>query len=75
MKKLMTIISLLLLAGCASIPATYTAADRATYAAIAPEYRAYVGADAALTEPQRELRRMTLDSWERRIAAAEADNE
>jgi hypothetical protein len=52
-----------------------TAADRATHDAIAPEYRAYVDADAALTPSQKELRTMTLDSWERRITAAEADNE
>lgn len=74
--KYLLTVGLLACTGCASIPATYTAADRATYNAIAPEYLEYVNEDgtsveSVLTPAQKELRRLTVESWERRIRAAE----
>jgi hypothetical protein len=62
--------------GCSALqPPTpdYVAADRATYQAIAPEYAAYVHADPALDEEQRERRDRTLASWDARIRAASSD--
>jgi hypothetical protein len=47
-------------------------AERATYDAIAPEYRAYVLRDGDLQPVQKEIRMRTLDSWNERITAAEA---
>lgn len=59
------------ISGCATIPAVYVAADRATYNAIAPEYLEYVTQDGTYSPEQKELRRLTIESWERRIKAAE----
>jgi hypothetical protein len=66
-------------AGCAALsaalstappPPDYVAADRATYDAVAPEYAAYVAADAALTEDERATRRRTLEAWNLRLEIA-----
>lgn len=62
--------SLLFLSGC-SIPSGYVVADRMTYDAIAPEYRAYVKADPLLNEKQKDRRYALLDSEEARISEAE----
>lgn len=62
---------LLLLAGCAGVPADYLQADKGTYAAIAPEYERYLDQDETLTGQQRESRRDTLATWELRIRKAE----
>lgn len=56
--------------GCGT-QAAYVAADRATWEAVAPEYRAYVEADPRLDDAQRARRRTTLETWARRIAEAE----
>ena len=54
---------------CGTAPA-YVKADQATYQAIAPGYRAYVLADTALPQAQKDRRLATLKSWLRRISAA-----
>jgi hypothetical protein len=60
-------------AGCASqVPADWVAADRATKQAIAPEYEAYVDADATLTAEQKQRRHNTVATWESRLAEHEA---
>lgn len=48
----------------------YIAADRATYDAVAPEYRTYVDSDSTLTPEQRDRRHRTLDTWDIRLRAA-----
>jgi hypothetical protein len=50
----------------------YVAADRATYDAVAPEYAAYVTADATLTPEQRQRRQRTLAAWKLRIESTQA---
>jgi hypothetical protein len=61
--------------GCALRPPTpdYVAADRATYEAVAPEYAAYVHADPALSEEDRDRRDRTLATWDARIRSASSD--
>jgi hypothetical protein len=49
----------------------YLAADRATFDAVAPEYRAYVDSDPFLDADQRERRGRTVDVWRRRLEDAE----
>ena len=56
--------TLMLLTGCASIDRT---ADRATFRAIAPEYRLYVANDDDLDEGQKARRMRTVDTWAARI--------
>jgi 4-amino-4-deoxy-L-arabinose transferase-like glycosyltransferase len=61
-------------AGCALLttPAgPYVAADRATYDAVAPEYRAYVANDPALDAEQRARRERTVEVWRLRLEDAE----
>lgn len=60
--------------GCAVLAAPqgpYVASDRATYDAIAPEYRAYVANDPNLDPDQRARRERTLDTWRARLEDAE----
>lgn len=69
-------ISLLVLAGVVAtcgctVSDTYVQADRATYDAIAPAHRAYVQQDAALSLEQRERRLTVLETWRKRLEAAE----
>lgn len=59
------------LPGCGSIAKEYVSADRATYEAIAPEYREYVNEDDELTEDQKKLRLANVDSWDYRVTQAE----
>lgn len=65
MKKL-----IILLALCGSCVSPDTAAEQATFDAVAPEYLTYVEADEALTEEQKQLRRDTIETWRRRLEAA-----
>lgn len=60
-----------LLSGCGSIAKEYVAADRATYEAIAPEYRKYVEADESLDDDGKKLRLANSDSWKYRLEQAE----
>jgi hypothetical protein len=53
--------------GCVS--QQYLDADQATHDAIAPEYTKYIDADATLSDNQREIRRLNLESWQARIEA------
>ena len=62
--------------GCSALQLptpNYIAADRATYQAVAPEYAAYVHADPALDDEQRERRDRTIATWDARIRAASSD--
>jgi hypothetical protein len=52
----------------------YVAADRATFEAVAPEYRQYVAADALLGPEQKARRDRTLATWELRIVEGERAN-
>jgi 4-amino-4-deoxy-L-arabinose transferase-like glycosyltransferase len=49
----------------------YVAADRATYDAIAPEYRQYVAGDSALDADERTRRERTVELWRLRLEDAE----
>lgn len=60
---------MLLLAGCTP-GQTYVQADRATYEAVAPEYRTYVESDSTLSLDQQQRRIRTLETWELRTRAA-----
>lgn len=75
MRRWKSVASLLGLAvvccSCAGPAEAYVQADRATYEAIAPEYRAYVEADEDLDEAQVQRRIDLLSTWEARIRAAE----
>jgi len=66
---------ILLSAGCCAttdlIRGDYTAADRATYDAVAPAYKAYVDADEALDADKKKRRLRTLSTWRLRLEQAE----
>jgi len=66
---------LMFTAGCCSttdlIRAEYTAADRATYDAVAPAYQAYVDADASLDSDEKKRRTRTITTWRLRLEQAE----
>lgn len=57
----------LLLAGCVLPP---TEAERATFDAVAPEYRAYVEADATLAPDAKQRRLDTVQTWAIRVGRA-----
>lgn len=67
------LVAMVCLAALASCTPTqvYVEADRATYEAIAPAHTRYVAADASLSPEQRQDRRDLLDTWRKRIEAAE----
>lgn len=69
MRKLSKV-ALLLLASCAT-PDVYVAADRATFKAIATEYRAYVEADPAMSTADKQRRIRTIETWRIRLEKAE----
>ena len=71
MKRLSLVTALLLLSSCEgiSVADAYVAADRATYNAIAPEYRAYVEADEKVDAPSKASRMRLLKTWEMRLDA------
>jgi hypothetical protein len=52
------------LGGCCRVD---RAVDRATFAAVAPEYLAYVRGDEGLSEEQRERRERTVVLWGMRV--------
>ncbi len=64
------VLSVALFSGCTIAP-SYVKADRATYNAIAPEYRAYVDADPKLDQSEKTRRRGTLQSWDARLSEEE----
>lgn len=68
MKSLRVVLLLPLLCSC-GLSEAYVAADRATYNAIAPEYRAYVEADPALSAEQKARRERTIKAWDARLRA------
>ena len=71
MKKLCAVAALVLLTGCEgiSVADAYVKADRLTYDAIAPSYRAYVEADEKLDAPSKASRMRLLETWKLRIEA------
>ncbi|MAK71852.1 MAG: hypothetical protein CMF19_07380 [Idiomarinaceae bacterium] len=71
MKKLCALAALALLTGCEgiSVADAYVKADRLTYDAIAPSYRAYVEADDKLDAPSKASRMRLLETWKMRIEA------
>lgn len=71
MKRCLAILCSTLLASCTPVQ-QYVRSDRATFEAIAPEYRKYVEQDAGLADEQKARRFRLLDSWQVRIQAAEA---
>jgi len=75
-KRKRSLLLLLTVACCAVLPScappqVYVTADRETFNAVAPEYRAYVEADANLSDVQKERRYRTIDTWQSRVEAAE----
>jgi hypothetical protein len=64
------LILLVISCGC-TLQGAYVAADKATFDAVAPEYRAYVVADQKLSPEQKKRRGRTLTAWEARIAEGE----
>lgn len=67
---------LVMSSGCCAtvdlIRADYTAADRATYEAVAPKYLEYVAGDDDLTSDEKKRRARTVDTWRLRLEQAEA---
>jgi len=61
---------LLLLASC-GISQEYVKADRQTYDAVAPEFRAYVEADPKLDADKKAVRVHALETWDLRLKKAE----
>ncbi|MEO0479589.1 MAG: hypothetical protein AAF196_08925 [Planctomycetota bacterium] len=57
---------------CESPRASYVDADRATFDAIAPNYRIYVQADTSLTASDVQSELDLVRTWEKRIEAEEA---
>ena len=79
MKTLRTVslsIILLMTAGCCAtvdlIRADYTAADRATFDAVAPAYNAYVDGDDSLDADEKKTHKRTIVTWRLRLEQAEA---
>tara|TARA_R100000315_G_C5091537_1_gene52650 strand:- start:148 stop:381 length:234 start_codon:yes stop_codon:yes gene_type:complete len=70
-KKTVLIAALALLSGCEgiSVADAYVEADRLTYQAIEPQFRAYVEADEKLDAPSKASRMRLLKSWKMRIDA------
>lgn len=58
------------LCGCAA-PASFVAAERATFKAVAPEYLDYVNADPKLDAGQKQSRRDTVQAWDAGLRAWE----
>ncbi len=71
MKKFCAVAAFVLLTGCEgiSVADAYVKADRLTYDAIAPSYRAYVEADEKLDAPSKASRIRLLETWKLRIDA------
>ena len=69
MRRIFPAIVLALLASCIStaVPTTWVAAERATFEAIEPEYRAYVEADPELDLAAKQNRLATLETWRVRL--------
>lgn len=61
-----TLVLCFLLAGCWGGPSP---ADRATYEAIGPEYRAYVQADPSLDAAQQQRRVDHVEAWRLRVGS------
>ena len=59
------------LCSCGSMTDSYIAADKATYDAVAPEYLDYVRDDQSLDQAGKDRRRRTIETWEKRIQAAD----
>lgn len=66
MRRLAACAATLLFSGCVGPDP----AALATYNAVAPEYRAYVEADASLTAEQKQSRFDTITTWRIRVGGA-----
>lgn len=68
-------LSVMFSAGCCAttdiIREDYTAADRATYEAIAPSYLEYVAGDESLDSDEKRRRERTITTWRLRLEQAE----
>ena len=53
----------------------YLRADRSTFNVVEPEYRTYVELDGRLTSEQKARRNRLLNSWQKRLDAAQAGTE
>lgn len=67
MRKIAFIAAIMILSGCGTVSKSYVDADRKTYDAVSPRYRAYVAADKSLDDTERSRRVRTVDSWLVRI--------
>lgn len=61
----------LALCSCSTPSQAYADADRATYESIAPEYLAYVEADASMDAIAKQRRRDTVSTWDLRLVELE----
>lgn len=68
------VLVLLSVVGCAA-PASFLAAERATYNAVAPEYLDYVNADPKLDAAQKQSRRDTIQAWDAGLRAWESGDD
>jgi hypothetical protein len=70
-----TIIMMIVSVGCCKtndlIREDYTAADRATYEVLAPNYLKYVEADPTLDSDEKKRRKRTVTTWRLRLEQAE----
>lgn len=69
MKRILPLCGLLAVSCTPTHP--YTMADRETFNAIVPDYTRYVRADAQLSQEQRDLKLLTVETWRMRLEAAE----
>ncbi len=59
------------LASCVSPHAEYVKADRKLYNAVEPAFRSYVNGDLGLDEQARQIRLLSLQTWDIRLRMAE----
>jgi 4-amino-4-deoxy-L-arabinose transferase-like glycosyltransferase len=64
---LVAMLAMLLAGAGGCVSATWRAAERATYDAVAGEYAGYVASDQTLDDEQRARRLRTIETWRRRV--------
>ena len=70
MKKLVLLFCLLVGSTGCTVAEHYVEADQETKEFVVPDWTKYFEADSTLTEDQKQLRRLLIQSWERRIEEA-----
>lgn len=70
-RRSLVLVALLLTGACTGPQASFVAATRGIYSAIAPAHRGYLEADGSLTTAQRARRLRTVDAWDLMLRKAE----